>query len=415
MPGNRKSGGGGGKQNPPQNDFKFEFAPNSNANEKQPKDTKDKSFTISKEAQAALMPVLQSKLNNLIGASSGYFESLPPQVQNRVKALKNIQAKTSALDLECKKELEAVHLKYYNLRVPHYDRRNEIVNGSSEPVAEELVEEVKEGEEKKEEKKEEKEAAKVDAKVPAEDVKGVPNFWLEALKHHDEIGDLITEADEEALQYLTNITYSKPIGTFELEFHFKENPYFAEKVLKKSYFLFDDPQVGEMFDHAEATEISWKPGMNLRKKLVTKTEKPKGRKGGKGGKGGRGGGGPVKQYTVEEDVPSFFDFFEVPVLPEDMEEQGEDEDDDSPADQLQAMLEEDFEIGVMIRDQIVANAVNWFTGEVPRIQYSDEFEDSEDETGDLDEELNSEDDEDFDLKKHAPQAKQGDKQECKQQ
>jgi len=203
----------------------------------------------------------------------------------------------------------------------------------------------------------------------------------------------------------------KSVLSFELEeliFHFKENPYFTEKTLKKTYILFDDPSMGEVFDHMEGTDISWQPGMNLRKKLVTKTQKVKG--GGRKGRGGRGGDSGTKQYTVEEDVPSFFDFFEIPS----MDMIGEEDDDEmSPEEELQAMMEDDFEIGVTIRDFIISNAVNWFTGEVPRMGGGD-FDDGEDDNGD-EEDFNSEDDEDFDPKKHAPQGKPGEKQECKQQ
>lgn len=37
--------------------------------------------------------------------------------------------------------------------------------------------------------------------------KGVPQFWLTALRNHVELQALITERDEEALAYLTDIRY----------------------------------------------------------------------------------------------------------------------------------------------------------------------------------------------------------------
>jgi hypothetical protein len=49
----------------------------------------------SSEASEILLPMLQKKFANLVGKSSGYFESLPKPVQDRVKALKNLQVSTA--------------------------------------------------------------------------------------------------------------------------------------------------------------------------------------------------------------------------------------------------------------------------------------------------------------------------------
>ncbi len=75
------------------------------------------------------------------------------------------------------------------------------MGGVSEPKPEELVEEKKEEEKKAEEVKPTGEAK------PAEqqDVKGVPEFWFLALKHHEDFSAMITEADEAALKHLTDI------------------------------------------------------------------------------------------------------------------------------------------------------------------------------------------------------------------
>jgi nucleosome assembly protein 1-like 1 len=56
----------------------------------------------------------------------------------------------------------------------------------------------------KEEGKEPKTEAPAEAKS-TEPVKGVPEFWLLALKHHDDFASMITEKDEECLKHLIDI------------------------------------------------------------------------------------------------------------------------------------------------------------------------------------------------------------------
>jgi nucleosome assembly protein 1-like 1 len=41
----------------------------------------------------------------------------------------------------------------------------------------------------------------------AEDIKGVPQFWLTALRNHPQLQTSITERDEEALAYLSDLRY----------------------------------------------------------------------------------------------------------------------------------------------------------------------------------------------------------------
>jgi len=361
------------------------------------------------QIQQLLLPLIQKKMNSLVGTSSGYFETLPKPVQNRVKALKNIQEKKKVLDVEYKKELAALEQKYRDLHLPLYSRRSEIVLGKSEPTAEELVEPVKKEEETKEEKKEEKPDSKEQTKpieksdIP-EDAKGIPNFWLTVLKTHPELAETIEEADEEALNYLQDITV-KPVGdkasaSFALEFHFAENPFFEEKLLTKSYFLEENELYGEvMFDHMESTEITWKAEKNLTVKVVTKQQKVGGKRGGKG-KGGRGGKNQpqTRTVTVEEPCPSFFSFFssEMPGI-------GEDEDDEELQDEIQMRLEEDYDFGLAIKTQLIPNAVLWYTGEILPKQEDgedDEEGDEEDEEG----EYKSDEDPDFEPKQLPPGA-----------
>jgi len=246
---------------------------NSNEDEKEPQVKEEFKFDFSsanKETQAALLPVLQKKLDTLVGQSSGYLETLPSSVQKRVKALKHLQSKVDALESQFIKERAALELKYSGLKAPFYDRRTELVIGKSEPVPEELVE--PEGAEKSE----------VPVKVEGanEDVKGIPQFWLTALKHHEDFADMIVPTDEPALEHLFNITCSsleneeEPTPSFKLSFHFTPNDFFEETVLSKTYHLVQEG-MNEMFDHVDCTEITWKEGKNLTVKKVTKKDNKK--------------------------------------------------------------------------------------------------------------------------------------------
>ena len=71
------------------------------------------------------------------------------------------------------------------------------------------------------------------AEAPAEsDVKGVPQFWLQALGNHPLIADLMQEEDVAALEFLRDISvvYNETYTNFSLQFKFAENPFFSNEV-----------------------------------------------------------------------------------------------------------------------------------------------------------------------------------------
>ncbi len=52
---------------------------------------------------------------------------------------------------------------------------------------------------------------------------------------------------------------------FKLTFTFKENPYFTNTVLTKTYHLLDDGE--PVLERSEGTEIDWKAGKNITVKV----------------------------------------------------------------------------------------------------------------------------------------------------
>jgi len=350
----------------------------------------------------------------LVGKSSGYFESLPKQVQERVKALKFLHSQRLKMEKDFNKELQELEKKYESLYQPLVDRRQDIVSGNSEPKPEELVVVEEKKEEAKEVEPKKEEAPK---KEEEQNIKGVPEFWLVALKHHEDFGAMITDADEGALKHLTDIRVGPApehsTDSFKIDFYFSDNEFFDNKVISKTYILKENPADGEvMYDHVDSTTINWKPNKNLTVKKVTKQQKKKGGKA-RGGKGNKGG--PTQTITVEEPTESFFYFFN----PESahalyaggMDEQEEEEFDDGG---LGEFLELDYELGLELKEKLIPHAVMFYTGE--NIMMDDMDEEDEEQEDDGEEHADEEEDEEEDAEYEPPQTTgQQQNPECKQQ
>jgi len=78
-------------------DFKFDFAQQGAKGGKPQFDFNGK--------DAPIMAALQKQIGTLVGKSSGYFETLPKAVQERVKALKHLHSKRTELEKKFDQEL----------------------------------------------------------------------------------------------------------------------------------------------------------------------------------------------------------------------------------------------------------------------------------------------------------------------
>lgn len=336
---------------------------------------------LSAEDRAGLVNALKNKLSSMASEHSDVLESLSPKVRRRVEVLREIQSQHDEFEAKFFEERAALEAKYQKLYEPLYVKRYEIVNGVVE------VEGVA---------KEDTDPTTIkDKDDEATEEKGVPGFWLTAMKTNEVLCDEIKEHDEEALKYLKDIKWSKieNLKGFKLEFFFDSNPYFKNSVLTKTYNMIDDEE--PILEKAIGTEIEWLPGKCLTKKVLKK--KPK-----KGSKN-------AKPITKTEDCESFFNFFDPPQVPE------EDEDiDEDAAEELQNLMEQDYDIGSTIRDKIIPHAVSWFTGEAGEdddfvVEDEDEDEgeeeeDDEDENDEDDEEDENDDDEEESKPKKKPVA-----------
>ncbi|CAG8476324.1 148_t:CDS:2 [Acaulospora colombiana] len=270
--------------------------------------------------------LMLGKLNSLIGKSSGYVENLPKDVRRRIHGLKSYQAEHAKLEAKFQQEILALEKKYLELYRPLYEKRSNIVRGESEPSEEDI--EIIEG-----------------------PVKGIPEFWLTAMKNLVTIAEIITERDEEAMKHLIDIrmSYLEKPG-FRLEFEFEENRFFKNKTLTKTYFYQEEPGYGGdfVYDHAEGTQIEWKENQNLTVTVETKKQRHKGTK---------------NTRVVRTTIPaeSFFQFFNPPT------DQDEIEDED---DSLDERLEMDYQIGEDIKEKLIPRAVDWYTGKALNIAKS---------------------------------------------
>lgn len=320
-----------------------------------------------------------------------FLSKLHPALRARVGELQNLQDKHDDLEKEFRKERAALEEKYAKLYAPLYDERSQIVNGDKDVP-------LPEGE----------------AAPTGDAEKGIPGFWATVLARADLVQ---SEKDADALTYLTNITSETVTGTskqpadeegdeeeeiettgFKLTFTFKENPYFTNTVLTKSYYMLDDDE--PVLERSEGTQIDWKQGKNITVKVMKK--KPK-----------KGAKPDAKPQTKLEPVESFFNFFSPPQVPDD-----EADLDGEEMEQLHEEIEADYDAGDMIKTKLIPHAVAWFTGEALEDEGVGMFGDDEDE----DDEDEDDEDEDGAPRKSRgarggrPAAAAGEQpQECKQQ
>jgi len=335
---------------------------------------------------------MHSRLGSLVGRSSGYIESLPPQVKRRVAGLKGIQREHSKLEAEFQEEVLQLEKKYFAKFTPLYEKRADIVNGKQEPTdAEVEAGDAKKADDEDDEDDEDKPEKPAEAAAESkEPVSGIPEFWLSAMKNQLSLAEMITDRDEEALKHLIDIRieYLDKPG-FRLIFEFSENAFFANKTVSKTYYYQSEAGYGGdfIYDHAEGDKINWKPDQDLTVRVEQKKQRNKSKN-----LPHEPGCPPLlisldtkQTRIVKKTVPteSFFNFFTPPKPPV--------EEDEDTASDIEDRLELDYQLGEDIKEKLIPRAIDWFTGEA--LAY-EEMEDEDDENED---EFDEEDDEDDDL------------------
>eukprot|EP00922_Rhytidocystis_sp_ex-Travisia-forbesii_P063190 GHVS01094046.1.p1 GENE.GHVS01094046.1~~GHVS01094046.1.p1 ORF type:complete len:379 (+),score=73.80 GHVS01094046.1:267-1403(+) len=195
----------------------------------------------------------------------------------------------------------------------------------------------------------------------------LPKFWLKCFQNSNTLGEMIESNDEPILAYLQDISSEwvnaaeQHLG-FKLIFKFGENSFMDNNTIVKQYNMsIPEGDSQAVLNNTESTTIDWKQGQNPTKETVQRKQRNKRTK-------------QTRTVTEDIDKESFFNFFCSHELPseEDLEKMA-----DQQVSDLELMIEADYEMGLMIRDKIIPQAVSWFLGEV--VEEDEDFEDDDDE------------------------------------
>eukprot|EP00914_Ancora_sagittata_P031247 GHVO01063196.1.p1 GENE.GHVO01063196.1~~GHVO01063196.1.p1 ORF type:complete len:318 (-),score=68.18 GHVO01063196.1:83-1009(-) len=234
-------------------------------------------------------------------------------------SLRDLHKQHLDLEGEYRAEWNALKAKYLTLYSPIYTQRKDILNG--------------------------------DADGDAVGTKNIPGFWLRAMQNQRVVNEMIEEYDEPILQYLQDLRFEWLDETaqtsFRLIFEFSTNPYFENKILTKTYNMDKDDSGDSVLSNTLGTEIQWRPGKDTTKKKVTKKQRHK---------------RTHQTRTVEDviDMDSFFNLFNSNEIPTEAQLTTMNE---RLLDDLEMVVEADFEVGCTLREKIIPRAFGWYMGE----------------------------------------------------
>eukprot|EP00826_Nyctotherus_ovalis_P065575 TRINITY_DN9641_c0_g1_i17.p2 TRINITY_DN9641_c0_g1~~TRINITY_DN9641_c0_g1_i17.p2 ORF type:complete len:317 (+),score=135.97 TRINITY_DN9641_c0_g1_i17:140-1090(+) len=267
---------------------------------------------------------------------------MPDEVKPRFVALKYITDKRKELADKLEEEIRELERQFDLDCVPLDKKREELINGKRDPMAEEL------------EKAGEFDMQHPEAEVPADiDIeelkksKGVPGFWKTALRNSEALIKFITDEDAKVLDHLTDIRKENLEGkNYRLVFKFAPNEFFTNEELVKTIIV---PE-GETFcQETQGTEIEWKEGKNVTKKTIKKKQKNKKTK-------------ATREVTKTVDIDSFFNYFKSRKAPPKDQDEMEDMDEDDEAMKEINAFEDDTHITEEIEDEIIPNAIYYYFG-----------------------------------------------------
>ncbi|KAJ7147570.1 nucleosome assembly protein [Mycena crocata] len=351
--------------------------------------------------QSAMLGMVHGKLAGLVGRSSGYIEALPLPVKRSVAGLKGVQVAQTELQNQYKRECLELERKYLELQKPLYARRHAIISGAAAVTDEEIA-----AGEAQAAKDDEDYTPLADIADDA-DIKGIPDFWLTALRNHPGLAELITDRDAEALAHLTDVTlaYLPKDGEFAgkpgftLTFHWAAaaNPFFTNETLSKTYIY--QEEVGYsgdfVYDRAVGSDIAWKEEKDLTREWEIKKQRNKNTN-------------RTRLIRKSHPTASFFNFFAPPVMPSDETiESGEIDPED--LEEIEERLEVDYQVGEDLKEKIIPRAIDYFTGKALEYEMIDSDEDDDDDFDDLedDDEDEGEFDEDSDSDGDVPARRRG--------
>jgi hypothetical protein len=327
---------------------------------------------------------------------------VPECILKRVNALKNLQLKMIDIESKFYEELHLLECKYAPMYQPLLEQREKIVSGQYEPNDEEAkwkfdqVDPAKAIDPAKDLADELKNKATIDENKTnghgkEDEIKGIPEFWLQTFKCSTLISDMIQPHDESVLSHLRDVRVvlhdKRPYG-YTLEFHFDENEFFTNKVLTKSYELNVEPDAEDPFAYegpnlvrCKGCAIDWHKGQNVTMRVIKKKQKHK-------------SSGSVRVVNKEVKQDSFFNFFDMDSSAKKENKKKDDEDDEEEDDEDESLLAADFEIGHFFKECIIPKATLYFSGEVA--DGDEDEEDDEEMYGDVDDDDEDDEEDDYD-------------------
>lgn len=262
---------------------------------------------------------------------------LPMDVRKRLRALRKLQMQTNAIEMEFHEREFQLEKEFQEKHQEIFQKRYEIITGLYEPNDEEcdipdpdIIKRIDENCEIFTKLKRQDGVDKGDGDVSVDDKEtgetaGVPQFWFHILYSNPSFDYLVHKDDEEILHHLVDIRTkynTEPHFSFTLEFEFSSNPFFENKMLTKEYLL-----------KMKCDDLMCYEGPSIYKTI----------------------GCDIIWKTEKGTRPSIFDFFNPPILPENVL--------DPSYEEIKSLLEDDFEMGDYVKDNIVPQAVLYFTGE----------------------------------------------------
>jgi len=144
------------------------------------------------------------------------------ETQTALEEIDATQNEIDSLNEKASNEILKVEQKYNKLRKPFFEKRNTVI-----------------------------------AKIK--------NFWVTAMVNHPQLSLLIDEEEEDCLHFLAKLEveeFEDIKSGYRIKFYFDDNPFFEEDCLVKEFNMgiIGDPK-------STSTEIRWKAGMDLSKKV----------------------------------------------------------------------------------------------------------------------------------------------------
>ncbi|XP_017055112.1 nucleosome assembly protein 1-like 4 [Drosophila ficusphila] len=277
------------------------------------------------------------------------ISQLPESVQNRIKVLKQNQLQQVRISEKFFREVYDLERRYYSQSCVLFDTRRDILDGVVEPPVQtesSWPEEPQDTLPLDFENNEELRQLKLKLTPIVPDSLGIPRFWLTVFQNVPLLSELVHDHDEPLLECLMDVRLAYDQDSYTVIFQFRPNGflhdssllltkrYFLQHLADQDYpFLFEGPEIVR----CEGCHIHWRDGSNLTLQTVVSRRRNRARS--------------VTKVMPRE---SFFRFFAPPQAL-----------DLSLADEkTKLILGNDFEVGFLLRTQIVPKAILFYTGDL---------------------------------------------------